>query len=56
MTEAEYNRKLVELDRLLNDPAVLMDPGRVWSLSTALARHGAQDATKDDQSNETVGR
>jgi hypothetical protein len=37
MTEAEYARKLDELDRLLNDPDVPMEPARVWSLLAELA-------------------
>lgn len=32
MTETEYARKLDELDRLLNDPEVPMEPSKVWSL------------------------
>ena len=32
MTEIEYAHKLAELDRLLNDPDVQMEPARVWSL------------------------
>jgi hypothetical protein len=32
MTETDYARKLDELDRLLNDPDVPMEPARVWSL------------------------
>ncbi len=32
MTEIEYARKLDELERLLNDPDVQMEPARVWSL------------------------
>jgi hypothetical protein len=32
MTEADYGRMLAELDRLLNDPDVPMQPARVWSL------------------------
>jgi hypothetical protein len=32
MTDQEYARKLDELDRLLNDPDVPMQPERVWSL------------------------
>jgi hypothetical protein len=37
MTEAEYARKLDELDRLLNDPSIPMDPAKVWSLITDIA-------------------
>ena len=32
MTQTDYDRKLDELDRLLNDPEVPMQPSRVWSL------------------------
>ncbi len=32
MTDREQSAKLAELDRLLNDPDVPMQPGRVWSL------------------------
>jgi hypothetical protein len=32
MTEIEADAKLAELDRLLNDPEVRLDPDRVWSL------------------------
>jgi hypothetical protein len=32
MSTAEYSRKLDELDRLLNDPDVPMQPDRIWSL------------------------
>lgn len=39
MTEAEYMRKLDELDRLLNDPDVPMAPDRIWSLLADVALH-----------------
>jgi hypothetical protein len=32
MTERDFEAKLAELDRLLNDPEVRMDPERVWAL------------------------
>jgi len=32
MHTAEYSRKLDELDRLLNDPDVPMQPDRIWAL------------------------
>ena len=38
MTEAEYTRKLDELDRLLNDPDVPMEPTRVWALLAEIAQ------------------
>ena len=38
MTDAEYARKLDELDRLLNDPDVPMEPAKVWSLLAEIAK------------------
>jgi hypothetical protein len=38
MSTAEYSRKLDELDRLLNDPDVPMQPDRIWSLLADLSR------------------
>ncbi|MGH7042551.1 MAG: hypothetical protein ACREFY_10525 [Acetobacteraceae bacterium] len=38
MTEADYTRKLDELDRLLNDPDVPMEPALVWSLLAEIAQ------------------
>jgi hypothetical protein len=38
MTDTEYARKLDELDRLLNDPDVPMEPARVWSLLAEIAQ------------------
>jgi hypothetical protein len=37
MTETEYSHKLAELERLLNDPDVQMEPARVWSLLAEIA-------------------
>ena len=36
-----YEAKLDELDRLLNDPDVPMQPDRVWSLLAEISRHEA---------------
>ena len=41
MSEAEFEAKLSELDRLLNDPEVKMDPHRVWSLLAEISRQAA---------------
>lgn len=38
MTETELNGKLDEIDRLLNDPSVLLSASRVWSLLEEVAR------------------
>ena len=32
MTERDKNAKLIELERLLNDPDTPMQPGRIWTL------------------------
>ena len=37
MTEKDYQQKLGELERLLNDPDVAMEPARVWSLLAELS-------------------
>ena len=37
MTDAEYDREQDELDRLLNDPEIPMDPDRIWDLTDNLA-------------------
>lgn len=44
MTEADYARKLDELDRLLNDPDVPMQPDRIWSLLSDLSDQPGQAA------------
>ena len=44
MSDAEIDAKLAELDRLLNDPEVRMDPHRVWSLLAEISRSQATQA------------
>jgi hypothetical protein len=41
MSTAEYSRKLDELDRLLNDPDVPMQPDLIWSLLADVSRPDA---------------
>ena len=38
MSDEEYARKLDELDRLLNDPDVPIQPARIWSLLAEVSR------------------
>lgn len=40
MTHAEYDRKINEVERLLNDPEVTMDPAKIWSLLAEISRQG----------------
>ncbi len=41
MTECDENSKLAELDRILNDPDVPMEPARVWALLAEISRQDA---------------
>lgn len=41
MTGNDYARNLDELDHLLNDPAVPMQPGLIWRLLGEIAKHEA---------------
>lgn len=38
MSEREYAAKRDELERLLNDPMVPMEPARVWSLLAEISQ------------------
>mgnify|MGYP001390962778 CR=1 FL=1 len=44
MTDQEYARKLDELDRLLNDPDVPMQPHRIWSLLAEISHRDLSTA------------
>jgi hypothetical protein len=39
MTDRDYDTKLQELDRLLNDPEADMQPALVWSLLAEVSHH-----------------
>jgi hypothetical protein len=41
MTERDFDSKLSELDRLLNDPDVSLEPARVWSLLAEVSQFHA---------------
>jgi hypothetical protein len=42
MDERDFEDKLAELDRLLNDPEVRMDPDRVWTILAEISGKDAQ--------------
>jgi hypothetical protein len=44
MTDQDYAQKLDELDRLLNDPEVPMEPARVWSLLAEISQRDLRKA------------
>lgn len=46
MTETEYATKLDELDRLLNDPDVPMEPEKVWCLLAEIAQRDLAAGSK----------
>ncbi len=45
MTDSELETALEELDRLINDPEIRMDPNRVWNLLAQLRTQGPADGT-----------
>jgi hypothetical protein len=45
MTDSELETALEELDRLINDPEIRMDPDRVWNLLAQLRTQGPADGT-----------
>ncbi len=44
MSNQEYDSKLVELDRLLNDPDSKMEPAKVWSLLAEISQRAEAPA------------
>ncbi len=49
MTDTDQAAKLEELDRLLNDPDVPMQPARVWSLLAEIAVRDVKSARLPEQ-------
>ena len=41
MDDPDYDAKLLELDRILNDPDSNLEPAKVWSLLAEIAQHTA---------------
>jgi hypothetical protein len=50
MSDTERDRKLDELDRLLNDPDSPMDPSKVWSLLAEVSQAETAAAPKGQPS------
>jgi hypothetical protein len=46
MTQQDFEQKLDELDRLLNDPEVRLEPNRVWSLLAEVTQHDVASSPK----------
>ncbi len=46
MTDGDYERKLQELDHLLNDPDVTVEPSKVWSLLAEISRRDLAGAAR----------
>ncbi len=49
MTDDDYARKLDELDHLLNDVEVPMEPSRVWSLLAEISHRDLVETRIDAQ-------
>jgi hypothetical protein len=45
MTKRDFDSKVAELDRLLNDPEIRMEPDLVWSLLAEVSRTDRAVAT-----------
>ena len=45
MSDPDYESKLNELDHLLNDPDVPLQPDHVWSLLAEIARHDLEPSS-----------
>jgi hypothetical protein len=47
MTDRDYQLKLDELDRLLNDPDSAIEPSKVWSLLAEISHRDLAKANKN---------
>ena len=55
MNDGDYARKLDELNRLLNDPDVPMQPGLVWHLIEEVMEHDAAHQDVPDAAKQSAG-
>jgi len=46
MTQQDFDRKLDELDSILNDPDVRLEPSRVWMLLAEVSQHDVTRTSK----------
>ena len=49
MTNESYERKLAELDDLINDPNMPLYPARIWQLMGEISGHVSQVTSTDLQ-------
>jgi hypothetical protein len=47
MTDESYERKLAELDGLINDPNLPLCPSRIWQLMGEISGHAGQMTNQD---------
>jgi hypothetical protein len=47
MTDESYERKLAELDDLINDPNLPLCPARIWQLMGEISGHAGQMTNQD---------
>jgi hypothetical protein len=55
MNDGDYARKLDELNRLLNDPDVPMQPGLVWRLIDEVMEHDVTEQDLPDAAKQSPG-
>jgi hypothetical protein len=49
MTHENYERKLAELDDLINDPNMPLCPSRIWALMGEISGHAGQMTSMDQE-------
>lgn len=53
MTKLDDAQRLAEIERLLNDPDVAMEPSRVWSLLAEMSGHADSESAVHARSEES---
>ena len=54
MTQQDFEQKLDELDSLLNDPDVRLEPSRVWMLLAEVSQHDISHTSQQASAKESV--
>jgi hypothetical protein len=49
VTDENYERKLAELDDLINDPGMPLCPARIWQLMGEISGHVSQVTSTDQE-------
>jgi hypothetical protein len=49
MTDENYDRKLAELDSLINDPNMPLSPARIWQLIGEISGHAGRTNVEQER-------